>query len=733
MGQKGVPCGLGSEVMIEICEPTKCTCLYSIESMYHIREYSSDDRDMASEEVDTLDFMNRSYKRKASTKREGLGFLAVEFKCLNSLSIRNMVVFESDLQLLAKTRGGDLRSLEIRGCQMFSEDGLLDIARYCVDLRSLSLAWNAVYSESDGKWLHELALRNSVMESLYFNTPFDGYVMEDVELLANKCSNSLVFLNVVPEFLTHFQNVLKHAKKLDHIGYGIMGLSDEDLKFTSFEIPSNIHALRIQNCGKASFPFILPYLNQLRELVLECPDMEGNCQCLLFESCPNLEVLATEDICGDIGCQVIGKFCKKLRKLTHHGLLTHMGLIALAQGCHNLDYLDVNLKDISNEALECVGTHLKNLRDFRNFLVSEESITDSPLDSGVRAMLMGCSKLKRLHISVCPGGLTDMGLGYIGKYGHNLRSLFLSCTGEFDAGLLDLSKGCPKLRKLELTDCPFSEEAIANFVFNIHSLRYVRVKSGHDTVLALTRPTVPAEVLTELKPYTILAEKLHRLAVQLAAYGSGVGLVKMTCTSSRAMDALDTEGIRINEERVILDRPYEKPLEIIKVKIANVESRFTTAISESGEIVVGGSVKDGVPHLTKVGAFEVNVSLEGNIILCRQFDQPNTIGSVTSILGEENLNISSMSVGSTRQRKQAVMVIGVDEKPSKEALKKIDEIPAVEEFWYLLIDHQKSMICFSTSQFIPTYLDTNTHTARVLLNAAVVALEQTEMERVHSD
>ncbi|GKD38313.1 hypothetical protein Tco_1258520 [Tanacetum coccineum] len=126
-----------------------------------------------------------------------------------------------------------------------------------------------------------------------------------------------------------------------------------------------------------------------------------------------------------------------------------------------------------------------------------------------------------------------------------------------------------------------------------------------------------------------------------------------------AVSAMAAKGVRINEERVVLDRSSEKPLKIIKVQIANVESRFTIAISESGEIVVEGRLKDRVPHLTKVGAFEVDVSLEGNIILCRQFDQPNTIGSVTSILGEENLNISSMSVGSTTQRKQAVMVIAV--------------------------------------------------------------------------
>ncbi|GKA61633.1 ACT domain-containing protein [Tanacetum coccineum] len=283
---------------------------------------------------------------------------------------------------------------------------------------------------------------------------------------------------------------------------------------------------------------------------------------------------------------------------------------------------------------------------------------------------------------------------YIGKYGHNLRSLSLEYTGESDAGLVELSIGCPKLRKLRIMECPFSEQAVEFFLFNIHTLRYINFIFG-DCGLALTRPTVPAdaEVLPELKPYVTLAKKLRRLAVQLVADGSGVGSVKITYTSLRETDDVDTplvdalvaKGLRVNEERVLLDRASEKPLEIIKVQIGNVESRLAVAISESGEIKVEGRVKDGVPHLTKVGALDVDVSLEGNIILCRQADDPNIIRSVSSILDDDNVIINSMSFSRIARRKQTVMVIEVDDKPSKYALKKIDEIPSVEEFVYLAL------------------------------------------------
>lgn len=142
-------------------------------------------------------------------------------------------------------------------------------------------------------------------------------------------------------------------------------------------------------------------------------------------------------------------------------------------------------------------------------------------------------------------------------------------------------------------------------------------------------------------------------------------------------------GIRITEERIVLDGSPEKPLEFIQVQIANVESKFASAISESGDIKVEGRVKDRKPHLTMIGSFGVDVSLEGSLILCRQVDQPGMIGKVGTILGEENVNVSFMTVGRIAPRKQAVMTIGVDEEPSKEALKRIGEITAIEEFVFL--------------------------------------------------
>ncbi|KAH7293724.1 hypothetical protein KP509_28G039100 [Ceratopteris richardii] len=236
---------------------------------------------------------------------------------------------------------------------------------------------------------------------------------------------------------------------------------------------------------------------------------------------------------------------------------------------------------------------------------------------------------------------------------------------------------------------------------------------GELAATAVNAPMVPKEVLDELTPYVSLAEKLGRLAIQLVA-ASGVKNVKVSYSSARDGDDLDTRllramiikgliepisdayvnlvnadfiakqrGLKVIEARELCDGSPEVPLQTIVIKIANVQSRFATALSDSGEITLEGRVKERIPHLCKVGEFDVDASLEGSVILTRQQDQPGMIGIVGNILGDENINVNFMSVGRIAPRKEALMAIGLDDEPTQAALKRIGSIPELQEYVYL--------------------------------------------------
>ena len=210
--------------------------------------------------------------------------------------------------------------------------------------------------------------------------------------------------------------------------------------------------------------------------------------------------------------EVVSSTCKKLKRLriergadelalgVDPGVVTQTGLIAVAQGCPDLEYLAVYVTDITNEALEYVGANLKNLNDFRLVLLDrEEQITDLPLDNGVRALLQGCQKMQRFALYVRHGGLTNIGLKYIGQYSRNVRWMLLGLVGETDEGLEELSKGCPNLEKLEMRACCFSESALANAAKKLTSLRYMWVQGYRASqiadILQMARPYWNIEVI----------------------------------------------------------------------------------------------------------------------------------------------------------------------------------------------------------------------------------------------
>ncbi|MCO5578705.1 hypothetical protein L7F22_032550 [Adiantum nelumboides] len=146
------------------------------------------------------------------------------------------------------------------------------------------------------------------------------------------------------------------------------------------------------------------------------------------------------------------------------------------------------------------------------------------------------------------------------------------------------------------------------------------------------------------------------------------------------------QGLVFTEEcksdREESDESFSKDsLESIHVKIAQVESKFARALpSDSDEIAFEGELKHGcTPFLSKVGSFDVDISLDGRLILVGHLDQPGMIAKVLSVLEEDNVGINFMIVTARKtSSKQALMAIKVEDEPSVAALQRIEGIQGVE-------------------------------------------------------
>jgi D-3-phosphoglycerate dehydrogenase len=94
---------------------------------------------------------------------------------------------------------------------------------------------------------------------------------------------------------------------------------------------------------------------------------------------------------------------------------------------------------------------------------------------------------------------------------------------------------------------------------------------------------------------------------------------------------------------------------------------------------VQGQVNKGTAYLTRLGEFDVDVAIEGMVLLVRQQDRPGLVAAVATALAEEGVNVSFMTVGRVERGKDAIMCIGVDSAPSPEKLKQIEGVDGVIE------------------------------------------------------
>ncbi|KAM0884497.1 hypothetical protein ACQ4PT_030934 [Festuca glaucescens] len=412
--------------------------------------------------------------------------LAAPLDCLKALKLRRMTVTDDDIAALVRARGHMLQELRLDKCSGFSTDALRLVARSCRSLRTLFLEECAI-NDKGGEWLYELAANNSVLVTLNFYMTELKVAPADLELLAKNCK-SLLSLKMSECDLSDLVGFFKAANALEDFAGGAFYEVGELTKYEKVKFPPRVCFLGLTYMGTNEMPVMFPFSASLKKLDLQYTFLTTEDHCQLISKCPNLFVLEVRNVIGDRGLQVVGDTCKKLRRLRIErgdddpGLeeeqgVSQLGLTAVAVGCRDLEYIAAYVSDITNGALESIGTFCQNLYDFRLVLLDgQKQVTDLPLDNGVRALLRNCTKLRRFSFYLRPGGLSDTGLEYIGQYSGNIQYMLLGNVGESDLGLIRFAIGCTNLRKLELRSCCFSERALSLAVLQMPSLRYIWVQ-----------------------------------------------------------------------------------------------------------------------------------------------------------------------------------------------------------------------------------------------------------------
>jgi D-3-phosphoglycerate dehydrogenase len=95
-------------------------------------------------------------------------------------------------------------------------------------------------------------------------------------------------------------------------------------------------------------------------------------------------------------------------------------------------------------------------------------------------------------------------------------------------------------------------------------------------------------------------------------------------------------------------------------------------------------------RLIEINGLRIDLDLSGEFIIVSYQDKPGVIGKIGSTLGEANINIANMQVGRKKIGGNAIMMMQIDSKPSKDIMEKIkthlDELDTkVKDLSYLEI------------------------------------------------
>jgi D-3-phosphoglycerate dehydrogenase len=211
---------------------------------------------------------------------------------------------------------------------------------------------------------------------------------------------------------------------------------------------------------------------------------------------------------------------------------------------------------------------------------------------------------------------------------------------------------------------------------------------------AVNVPSLSHEDYVLLSPYIQMAQALGEFVGQSSkasvegisiAYTGALAEAKTELVRNAAIQGVlaQTEHVnRINAASVAEEqgiRLHEKKGEV------TAETTVTLSLSgPEGSATATATVLHGnQPRLTSCDGIDIEVPLEGTLLLCRNLDVPGVIGRIGTTLGDHKINIANFALGRAKKSgdepARALAVIQVDEVPSEAALEALRSIEALIE------------------------------------------------------
>ncbi len=193
---------------------------------------------------------------------------------------------------------------------------------------------------------------------------------------------------------------------------------------------------------------------------------------------------------------------------------------------------------------------------------------------------------------------------------------------------------------------------------------------------AVNVPGISAELMTTLRPYAILLERMGALQAQL----SDSALVEVRIDYSGVITQYDTAPLTTAMLKGLLtpilkydvnfvNAPYiaaERGIKVVESKTQTSDdfaslAKLTVKTLESEHIVSGTIFGKKLVRILRINNFYLEAIPEGHNLLIQNENVPGVIGAIASTLGENGININRMQVGEEKENKENVIFLSINE------------------------------------------------------------------------
>ncbi|MFW6126213.1 MAG: phosphoglycerate dehydrogenase [Chloroflexota bacterium] len=236
-----------------------------------------------------------------------------------------------------------------------------------------------------------------------------------------------------------------------------------------------------------------------------------------------------------------------------------------------------------------------------------------------------------------------------------------------------------------------TEEAQASIAIDVAE-QIIAVLSGQPAKYAVNAPMITPETRAVVAPFLDVAHHVGRLLAQLAeGQMSSISIryegdiANYDTTALRAavigglLEMISEERVNLVNAHIVAQRRGLKVTEHKNPVCENYGNLVTVEGTTNLETTtVAGTVMRGAAHIVRVNNYWIDVVPRGTyFIFSDHKDRPGLIGTVGTMLGNADINISSMQLGRLEPRGQALLVLELDEAVSDEQMQQLRAIPEI--------------------------------------------------------